>query len=202
MKKKNLEILLQKVPDYKKPSPILEQYLTPADIAADIIFTAHQLNDIKDKSILDLGCGTGIFSVGSYLTGAKEVTGIDIDKTVVNTAKKYAEENYFDIDFIVKDIKDVEKRADTIIMNPPFGAQKANVKADRKFLEKGFELGNKIYTLHLTDTIPFIKKMIKALKGKIVYQKNYIFPIKKTYDFHEKRYLKYNVTLLVIDTNK
>ena len=41
MKKKELEMILQKIPTFEKPSPELEQYLTPAGIAADIIFTAH-----------------------------------------------------------------------------------------------------------------------------------------------------------------
>ena len=61
MKKKELEILLQGVPSFDKPIPHLEQYLTSASIAADIIFTAHQFGDIKDKTVLDLGCGTSIF---------------------------------------------------------------------------------------------------------------------------------------------
>jgi len=202
MKKKNLEILLQKVPNFEKPLPQLEQYMTPADIAADIIFIAHQLDDIENKIIIDLGCGTGIFSVGLYLTGAKEVVGVDIDRNAIKIAKEYSEKNSFDITFIEKDIRKVNKKADTILMNPPFGAQKTNVKGDRVFLEKAFQIGRKIYTLHLTETIPFIKKMITSLKGKVIFEKNYVFPIKKTYEFHEKEYMKYNVTLLVIDTNK
>lgn len=202
MKKKNLEIILQKIPDYKKPSPILEQYITPAEIAADIIFIAHQFNDIKNKKILDLGCGTGIFSVGTYITDAKKVTGIDIDKTSIKIAKKYAKENKFEIDYITQDIKDVNTKADTVIMNPPFGAQKTNRKGDRIFIEKAFELGKKIYTLHLTETIPFIEKMIKSLKGEINFKKNYIFPIKHTYEFHNKKVVNYKVTLLRIETNK
>ena len=59
MKKKELEILLQKVPSFEKPVPHFEQYLTPAGIAADIIFTAHQFGDIENKTVIDLGCGTG-----------------------------------------------------------------------------------------------------------------------------------------------
>ena len=41
MKKKNLELLLQKVPIFDTPDPSLEQYNTPANIASDIIFTAY-----------------------------------------------------------------------------------------------------------------------------------------------------------------
>ena len=61
MKQKGLEIILQKVPTYERPNPLIEQYMTPANIAANIIFTAFQFGDIQDKKVVDLGCGTGIF---------------------------------------------------------------------------------------------------------------------------------------------
>jgi putative methylase len=86
-------------------------------------------------------------------------------------------------------------------MNPPFGAQKSNQKADRKFLEKAFEISNVIYSLHLKKTIFFLEKMIKALNGEITYQKDYVFPIKWMFEFHEKEVVKYDVTLLRITTH-
>ncbi|GAH16499.1 unnamed protein product, partial [marine sediment metagenome] len=77
------QILFQKVPTYENPNPYIEQYMTPANIAADIIFTAYQFGDIQDKKVVDLGCGTGIFSYGVKLVNAKEVVGIDIDKASI-----------------------------------------------------------------------------------------------------------------------
>ena len=94
MKKKELEIFLQNIPDFKKPKPDLEQYITSAGIVADIIFIAFQMGDIKNKNVLDLGCGTGIFSVGAHIAGAKKVIGIDLDEEAIITAKKFAEEYY------------------------------------------------------------------------------------------------------------
>lgn len=196
MKKKELEILLQKIPSFYKPVPYLEQYITSSDIAADIIFTAHQLGDIENKIVLDLGCGTGIFSVGAFLTGAKKVIGIDIDNNIIDIARNYAKKNNFKIIFKVQDVKDVEINCDTVIMNPPFGAQKGNQNADRKFIEKGFEVASVLYSLHLTKTIPFIKKLVTSLRGNITYSKNYIFPIKWTFNFHKKRLSNFDVTLL------
>ena len=201
MKKKELEILLQKVPLPNKPIPNLEQYMTPASIVADIIFTAHQFGDIENKIIIDLGCGTGIFSVGAVLAGAKKVTGIDVDKDVIIIAKEYAKKNNLEIEFKVDDVKNVQTKCNTIIMNPPFGAQKSNQKADRKFIEKGFEISKILYSIHLKKTIPFLEKMISSLGGSITYRKDYVFPIRWTFEFHDKEVVYYDVTLLRIETN-
>lgn len=201
MKKKELEILLQKVPLPNKPIPNLEQYMTPASIVADIIFTAHQFGDIENKTIIDLGCGTGIFSVGAALAGAKKVTGIDADKDVITIAKEYAKKNNLEIEFMVNDVKNVQTKCNTVIMNPPFGAQKSNQKADRKFIEKGFEISKVLYSIHLKKTIPFLEKMISSLGGSISYRKDYVFPIRWTFEFHDKKVVYYDVTLLRIETN-
>ena len=200
MKKKELEILLQKVPSFEKPVPHFEQYLTPADIAADIIFTAHQFGDIENKIVIDLGCGTGIFSTGAALTGAKKIIGIDKDKEAVKTARRYAKKNNLEITYLFQDVRNLEIKCDTVIMNPPFGAQKSNQKEDRKFIEKGFEIAPIVYSIHLTKTIPFIIKLISSLDGTVNYSKDYVFPIKWMYDFHEKKNVNYDVTLLRIIT--
>lgn len=200
MKKKELELLLQKTPVFDKPIPQLEQYQTPAEIAADIIFTAHQFGDIKHNVVVDLGCGTGIFSIGAYVTGAKKVVGIDIDERLITIAQDYADNNNLNITYLVRDIKDVDFKCDTVIMNPPFGAQKKNRRADRLFLEKGFTLAPVLYSLHLSKTIPFINQLVKALQGEITYSKEYMFPIKHVFMFHKKKVVKYEVTVLRIRT--
>ncbi len=200
MKKKELEIFLQSIPDFVKPKPDLEQYITSAGIVADIIFIAFQMGDIENKNVLDLGCGTGIFSVGAYIAGAKKVIGLDLDEEAIKTAKKFADENKLNIDFIVKDIKDADIIYDTVFMNPPFGAQKSNLNADRKFIEKAFESGKVIYSLHLTKTIPFIEKIISALKGTIDFKKDYKFPIKHSQSFHAKKIVFFEVSLIRILT--
>lgn len=202
MKKKELEILLQKVPIYEYPNPYIEQYMTSANIAADIIFNAFALEDIQDKTILDLGCGTGVFSYAAKLAGAEKVIGIDIDKEVIKIAKNFAKTQNVEINYYDKNVKDVDCECDTVIMNPPFGAQKSNRWADRGFIEKAFELSNVTYSLHLTKTTDFIEKIVAALDGEITHMKNYIFPIKNTYFFHTKKSVDCDVTLFRILTKK
>jgi len=200
MKQKQLEILLQQIPKPTKPIPHLEQYTTPATIAADVMFTAYNWGDIHEKTVVDLGCGTGIFAIGAYLLGAQNVKGFDIDPNVISIAKEYAAKNNYTIEFTAQDITQIQTSCDTVLMNPPFGAQKANLQADRKFIEKGFEIASVLYSFHLKKTIPFIEKMITALKGDITYQKDYDFPIKWIFDFHYKQVVSYKVALLRITT--
>jgi len=202
MKKKQLEMILQKIPTFEKPVINLEQYQTPAFIAADILFIAHQFEDIENKTVIDLGCGTGIFSIGAKILGAKKAFGVDIDKNCLKIARKYVKQNNLKITFINKDIDEIRIKCDTVIMNPPFGAQKSNKKADRKFIEKGFEIANVIYSLHLSKTATFIEKIVKSLKGEIDFYKNYKFPIKYTYNFHDKKVLNFDICLFRILTKK
>jgi len=202
MKQRQLEMLLEKIPKPTSPVPYLEQYMTPAPIAADVIFTAYKWGDILDKIVVDLGCGTGRLAVGAYLMGAKEVRGFDVDLQIINEAQENARKNNYSIEFTVQDITDIQTNCDTVVMNPPFGAQKANLHADRKFIEKGFEISSVIYSFHLKKSIPFFEKMISALNGEITLQKDYEFPIKWLFDFHYKQVVSYKVVLLRITTNR
>ena len=133
MKKKELERALQRVTPHTRPRPDLEQYSTPATIAADMLYTAHTFGDIEGREVVDLGCGSGILSIGAALLGAERVTGIDVDPQAIDDARRNVEEAGVKVELLNTDIRDADLRADTVIMNPPFGAQRRN--ADRPFLE-------------------------------------------------------------------
>ena len=47
--------------------------------------------EVKDKSVLDAGCGTGIFSIIFANKGAGRVTGIDISEGSLQTARSLKE---------------------------------------------------------------------------------------------------------------
>ncbi len=179
-------MLLQQTPAFPKPQPSLEQYKTPATIAADILFFAYQNHDILQKNIVDLGCGTGIFSFGAAVLGAKSVLGIDIDGESILLAKDFARNHKLDISFLVQDVSLSDFSADTVIMNPPFGAQKNNVHADQLFLRKAIKHASVIYSLHLTKTISHVEKIIEHCDGKIDEVFEVSFPLKAQFDFHKK----------------
>jgi 2-polyprenyl-6-hydroxyphenyl methylase/3-demethylubiquinone-9 3-methyltransferase len=48
--------------------------------AIDSLEHLIQSENIKDRSFLDIGCGSGIFAIAASLLGAKKVIGIDISK--------------------------------------------------------------------------------------------------------------------------
>jgi ribosomal protein L11 methyltransferase len=59
--------------------------------------------DVKGKTVADVGCGTGILSIGAILLGAKQVAGVDIEEQSVEVAKENAELNGVHYDVMVGD---------------------------------------------------------------------------------------------------
>lgn len=195
-KKKHLEMAIQKVPKHPNPKVDLEQYSTPATIAADLLWNAYSLGDIADKKVMDLGCGTGIFAIASKLLGAASAIGVDIDKDSIDLASSYCR----DVDFICSDICDLENDfdVDTIFQNPPFGSQKnAKKGADLKFISKAIELSPKVlYSFHMASTEEFLISYFEKNDLEITHIFRYNFPIPKIYEFHTRE--SANVEVIVI----
>ena len=195
-KKKHLEMAIQKVPKHPNPKVDLEQYSTPATIAADLLWNAYSLGDIADKKVMDLGCGTGIFAIASKLLGAASAIGVDIDKDSTDLASSYCG----DVDFICSDICDLENDfdVDTIFQNPPFGSQKnAKKGADLKFISKAIELSPKVlYSFHMASTDEFLISYFEKNDLEITHIFRYNFPIPKIYEFHTRE--SANVEVIVI----
>ena len=196
VKKKELELLLQHIPPPPDAKAELEQYITPASIAADMLWMAYYNGDIAGKTVIDFGCGSGIFAVGAALLNALRVIGIDKDERLIQIATKAANELGVTVEFITGDVEDFRGEGDTAIMNPPFGAQHANRRADRKFVQKAMETCHSLYSLHLSRSADFIKGVIEKNAWRICEEKPYTFPIKASLPFHEKRVARYEVTMI------
>ncbi len=199
IKKKDLEIKLEEISPHPSPSRELEQYSTPAPIAADVLFTAFGNEHIAGKKVGDLGCGSGIFAIGAAYLGAAEVKAIDVDEVAIEAAERNTEEWSLSdkIDFEVKDVDDFGSRVHTIIMNPPFGSQKKG--ADLPFLEKAFETGEVAYSLHNAKTIEFLEDLIQERGHSIFWEKRYMFEINNLFEHHEKEKEDFEVVLLGIN---
>lgn len=181
MKQRKLEILLEEVEGFSNPELELEQYQTPSPLAAEILHFAYMQGDLEE-SVQDLGCGTGILAIGAKLLGAREVVGYDTDPKALEVAKKNAEKLGVEVEFVCSDITEVSGRVKTTLMNPPFGAR---VKGrDRPFLSSALRTSEVIYSIHNRGSLAFIQKFIKPA----VITHSYVakFPLKRTFDFHQK----------------
>jgi putative methylase len=185
----DLERTLQKVQPHPSPKAYLEQYTIPTDVAAELLFIATYIHDdINEKIVADLGCGTGRLTLGAVFLGAEEAVGIDIDKAAVRKAKDNAEKLGVKekTNWVAGDIDSLWGNFHTVLQNPPFGVQRRS--ADRKFLLKALELAPRVYSLHKggQSNRAFIKRFIEGHGGKVTG----IFPMKlnipKLFKFHTK----------------
>ena len=197
-KKKQLEMAIQSIPPHPNPKVELEQYSTPAIIAADLLWNAYSLGDIENSEIIDLGCGTGILSIGSLLLGAKKVTGVDIDEESLAIARLNSEN--LNIEFVCCDISDFNcfDGCDVVIQNPPFGTQKKSERgADLKFIDKAKECSPRvIYSFHMASTEKFIIDYFEKSGFVVTHIFRYKFILPKIYDFHTKESKEVDVIVI------
>ena len=202
VRKLDLEKAISEIETHPMPKVYLEQYTIPSRVAAEILFIAtYVYNDVIDKTVVDLGCGTGRLAIGAALLGARETFGVDVDKVAVNVARKNAEtiDTKKKTHWIVADIDVMQGTFDTVLQNPPFGVQRR--RADRKFIKKSLELGRRIYSLHKSgeSNREFIKRFIERHGGRVTG----IFPMKmyipRMFEFHTKRKRSVQVDLYRIE---
>jgi putative methylase len=184
MKRKDLEMALQKVRGFEDPDPALEQYMTPATMASEILFDAYRAGDVEGMKVVDLGCGTGMFSIGAALLGAGMSIGFDTSEKALEVARSNAKALEVDVEFVLSDIRDVEEGADTIFMNPPFGCQNKN--ADRPFLDRAMELSECVYSIHMAETLDFVKGYCEKRGRQVASYKIYKYEIPHVFAFHTK----------------
>lgn len=227
VRKLDLEIALSKVKPHPSPDAYLEQYTIPTEVASQMLhLAAYKHNDVLNKSIVDLGCGTGRLGIGSAILGAKRVIGVDIDRIATGIAAKTAKELCVKekTQWLTADIASINGSFDTVLQNPPFGVQRR--RADSNFLKKALEIGNRIYSLHKSldekhgfscskskrgkrevqfrpaPAVPFLKRFVEQHGGKI--QASYTIPmaIPHLFRFHRKPSYQVLANLIVVDAGK
>jgi putative methylase len=170
------------------PSPRiqLEQYTTPAGIAADILFlAAFVYQDIVGKTVVDLGTGTGRLAIGASSLGAHQIMAIDIDSAAIEVARENAETAKANIDWIVGDLEAIHGEFDTVIMNPPFGTKQRHL--DKVFLGKAIQIGRVVYSLHKSTTREHISRFLRRHGCKVDAIHEYTLEIPMMFEHHRKR---------------
>jgi putative methylase len=198
MKLKQLEMILQRLSGFSPPQAALEQYQTPAPLAARLLYHALMKGDIAGKRVCDLGCGTGVLAIGAALLGAASVTGVDIDDRALAVARENATLLDTDVTFLAADVREGGCRqrigtCDTVVMNPPFGAQKAH--ADRPFIDCALAVAGVTYSIFNAGSVPFVEAYT-AQKAEITEKVGGAFPMKRTFAFHTKDVQEIEVEIL------
>lgn len=99
--------------------------------------------DLKDKTVIDMGTGTGILAILAKKRGAGDTTGIDIDEFAVENAKENAALNDVEATWIAGDDRALEtlEPADIFLANINLNVIMANLE---KYVEK-LKRGGKIF---------------------------------------------------------
>src|SRR6056297_407091 len=123
MSQKHLSRLLSKLYDFKDPKLKLEQYVTNSDVASELLWSADMRGFIKEKTIIDLGAGTGVLGIGALLLGAGKVTFLEKDSSAIELLKKnlkLIEQEYeiSEYEIVQGDVSEITKSYDLVIMNP------------------------------------------------------------------------------------
>jgi len=188
---KDLEIALELMKRLDEYNVSLEQYPTPASVAASVLYAAQmEHKDIENRIVLDLGCGDGIFAIGAALLGASKVIGIDVQSKALKASQMNSRLLGIEdiIDWVLGDVSSLQLccQIDTVVSNPPFGVK--NRGADLRFLKTAISVADVIYSMHLAGdkNRVFLSKEIEKLGATVTQLETFQFPIGRLFEFHKK----------------
>ncbi len=204
--KAGLAIALSKLKGFEKPKAREEQYLTEPEIAAELLWLMKMRGELDDKTVADLGSGTGMLGLGALMLGARKAFLVDKDREAMDIARqnlKQLEDEGYKLGvavFALLDIADFKKGADFVVENPPFGTRKEH--ADRAFLEKAFSTAPIVYSFHKTSTEKFIISFAEDRGFAVSDRIKMDFPLKAAHDFHMRKIHRVKVTLFRLERKK
>lgn len=161
-----------------------------------MLFTAtYVYDDVRDKLVADLGCGTGRLGIGAIMLGSIGLVGVDIDPTALSVAVENARDAGVEdsCHWIAGEISSIHTAFDTVIMNPPFGTR--NRHLDVIFLSEAMRLAGTVYSLHKSSTRRFMTDFIKRHGGDISTLIQLEVDIPQMFSFHERAHRSVTVDL-------
>ncbi|MEF8813567.1 MAG: METTL5 family protein [Halovenus sp.] len=192
------------VAGFDDPRVDLEQYRTPPELAAHLVHTADLQGDIEGKTVVDLGCGTGMLALGAALRGPETVVGLDIDPGPLGTARENERRiaTTSGVSWVRADATDAPLCPDsptTVIMNPPFGAQSENEHADRRFLQTTSRIADVSYSVHNADSAEFVESFAADNGGSVTHAFQAEFTLPRSFDFHGEEATSINVEVFRVE---
>jgi len=178
------------VAGFSDPRADLEQYRTPPELAAHLVHRADLQRDIQDRTVVDLGCGTGMLALGAALRGPDTVVGVDIDPGPLTTARRNERKvgSRTAVSWVRADATQAPlcpPRETTVVMNPPFGAQSGNAHADRRFLGTAAEISSVSYSLHNEGSDDFVRSFAADNGGEVTHAFAAEFDLPHQFEFHD-----------------
>lgn len=182
-----LERQLATLAGFDDPRVELEQYTTPADVAATLLHFADLQGDL-DELIVDLGTGTGILALGAALRGSTPVIGLELDSTSLGIARRnqQALEITSGVTWIHGDVESAPLCLEeaTVLMNPPFGAQNTNIHADKAFLATTKRIAAVSYSIHNAGSQDFIEAYVRDQGGNVTHAYETTISLARQFGFH------------------
>ena len=201
MRRSDLVRRLERVRPPAAPRPELEQVVTPPEAAAELLFTALGAGDLEGRSVLDLGSGTGRLAIGAALLGASPVVGVETDGASVEPARRAAAAQGVEVEFVAGDVSAWTRPADVVVMNPPFGAQRAH--ADRPFWDAAFRLARRsVYAFALAESRTFIARRAVAAEAHVFATRPVGWELPRTFPHHTRRRVALAVDLWAVRTER
>ncbi|MGI0071427.1 MAG: METTL5 family protein [Thermoplasmata archaeon] len=199
MRRSELVQHLDRIPGPPRPRAELEQVVTPAEAAAELLFDALGAGDLEGRSVLDLGTGTGRLAIGAALLGAGPVVGVDVDPASVELARAAGEAVGVEVEFAVGEVEGWTRSADTVVSNPPFGAQRRH--ADRPFWDAAFRsAGRSVYAFAHADSRTFIAGRAVAARAHVLGTRPVAWELPRTFPHHTRRRVALPVDLWALRT--
>jgi release factor glutamine methyltransferase len=99
----------------------------------DTLLLLDCLGDVRGRSVLEMGCGTGIIALHCAAAGA-EVMAVDVNPRAVACARANAERNGMSLRVLLSDLfQEVQGKFEVIVFNPPYLPGEALDDIDRSW---------------------------------------------------------------------
>lgn len=185
--KRALERRLAAVEGFSDPSAALEQYPTPADLAAHLLHLADLQGDLAGRTVADLGAGTGVLALGAATRSPARVVAVERDPGALAVARENEPRVAPDVgvDWVRGDAtRPPLARVDTVVMNPPFGAQRGQRHADRAFLAATADIAGVSYSIHNAGSREFVESFAADHAGKVTHAFAAELDVDRQFEFH------------------
>jgi putative methylase len=185
--KRALARRLAAVQGFPDPNPALEQYPTPAELAAHLVALADLHGDLTAQTVADLGAGTGMLALAAATRAPERVLAVELDADALRIARE--NEARVDPETCVDWLRGDATRpplsaVDTVVSNPPFGAQRGSEHADRAFLAAAADLASVSYSMHNAGSREFVESFANDRDGEVTHAFAADFPVSAQFDFH------------------